>query len=74
MVKNLLLLVSFAVICLGASSASAGGFWSFWNSFHDSSFNGDDGPCNPIPEPSGALLFTAGGLVFAATKRHESRK
>ena len=77
MAKHLLLLVSCTVILLGATNASAGGFTRFFHNFnfdfHD--FNGDDGrSCNPVPEPSGALLFAAGGLVLAASKRRNRRK
>jgi uncharacterized protein (TIGR03382 family) len=86
MAKNVLTLLTCAVICLGATNASAGGFFSFWNSFfdnysydskYDHDFNYDydrDRACNAVPEPSGALLFAAGGLVFAAVQRRNRRK
>lgn len=78
MVKNFLQVLSFAVVCLAATNASAGWYWgSFfnWNSY-DSKYDfhyDSDRSCNPIPEPSGALLFAAGGVVFAAAKRRNRR-
>jgi len=74
MVKNLLQVVSFAVICLAATNASANWYWGSFFNWNSYDYNYDHHrSCTPVPEPSGALLFAAGGLVFAAAKRRNRR-